>query len=435
MDLCQDKMKRVFSCCNVRKPVTGLVVTVLVLALLLVLKAINRVGCPQFWAEDGNIFFAELLRSGWRSLFVVYAGYLHMGTRLCAACAMAFDPINAPVVFFYAAFLVQLIVMIVIARCGVFRSFVLGFVAAATLAFQPFDGCAEVFFNLTDLHWVLSLLIPISLIGPECRFKSVSYWVRVVVHCLIAVTNPYAILFAPVHFVRAGFRRHCAAEVAYFLAATAFCGIQAVVLAFNLSSMASEVMTTVEVVRGYVAYLVRLGVGWVLPPSVFREVFAMLTFRQGASWVGLAGLMYWLVAMILMIYGIILVGVRRAFSCIWVFVLCGGAAVVAGLGRGPLVYCSDRFFYVPYVLLLMSLLKLIEVENVTHRARIVLGLVVGMCFISSVPCYVLSELDDLHWKQEYSAALKDRSHLIKLHPVLNPRWHLLLPEQIQDWAR
>lgn len=423
-------MKRILHIFDLRKPVVGLAVTVFVLALLLVLKAINRVGCPQFWAEDGTIFFAELLKSGWRSIFVVYAGYLHVGTRLCAASAMAFDPINAPVVFFYAAFLVQLVVMVVIARCGIFRSYALGLVAAATLVFQPFGGYAEVFLNLTNLHWVLSLLIPISLIGPECNFNSVSYWVRVAVHSVMAITNPYAIFFAPVHFVRAVFHRHRAAEIVYFLVATSFCGIQAVVLVFNLSSAASEAMTMIEVVRGYVACFVRLGVGWVLPPSVFQEVLAMLTFRHGVSWVGIGGLAYWSVAMILMIYGIILVGVRRAFSRIWVLVLCGGAVVIAGLGRGPTVYCADRYFYVPYVLLIVSLLKLMEMENVTHRARIVIGSVVGMYFLSSIPCYVLSELEDLHWKQEYSAALKDRSHRIKLHPDLNNiKWYLLLPTQ------
>ena len=39
---------------------------------------------PQFWAEDGTIFFLDAHSGGWRALLDPYSGYLHLIPRAVA---------------------------------------------------------------------------------------------------------------------------------------------------------------------------------------------------------------------------------------------------------------------------------------------------------------------------------------------------------------
>src|SRR5258705_12552214 len=75
--------------------------------LLLVLRRPDAVTNPQFWAEDGVIFFfGQIAHTGLGALVVPYAGYLHIVPRLVAAFAALFPGSSTPLIFNLFAFVI-----------------------------------------------------------------------------------------------------------------------------------------------------------------------------------------------------------------------------------------------------------------------------------------------------------------------------------------
>jgi hypothetical protein len=85
-------------------------------ALLLCLKSPDAILHPQFWAEDGFIFFATQLYKAWPMIFASYGGYLHPIPRIFAWCATCFRPENASLIYnsvaiFIDAFCISFVVL------------------------------------------------------------------------------------------------------------------------------------------------------------------------------------------------------------------------------------------------------------------------------------------------------------------------------------
>ena len=73
--------------------------TIVVLALIfLYLRLPSDFTKPQFWGEDGPIFYQQAAELGWRSLFLVYSGYFTVLQRLIGIIASSFSPSLAPAI-------------------------------------------------------------------------------------------------------------------------------------------------------------------------------------------------------------------------------------------------------------------------------------------------------------------------------------------------
>ena len=60
------------------------------IVVLLVLRRIDAVTNPQFWAEDGSVFFQQNFKLGcWRALHTHFRGFPYLGQRLVACAATA----------------------------------------------------------------------------------------------------------------------------------------------------------------------------------------------------------------------------------------------------------------------------------------------------------------------------------------------------------
>jgi hypothetical protein len=85
-------------------------VATLLLAVVLFLRKPDSLLNPQFWAEDGNLFFLEAYDHGlWWTLLRPTAGYLNTVPRLVAGLAVLLPLRVAPLVFNLAAFLIQML--------------------------------------------------------------------------------------------------------------------------------------------------------------------------------------------------------------------------------------------------------------------------------------------------------------------------------------
>lgn len=153
---------------------------------------------PQFWAEDGKIWFANARNLGaWPSLFLPQNGYLQTVSRLAAAWAVMLPMRFAPLVFNIVAIAVQILpVLLLNSARG--RALVPSLAARSLLSVlyiaQPYT--TEVHANLTNAQWHLAVSAALT-----CCFACWgNRWQKVLDIALVALSclsGPFCILLLP----------------------------------------------------------------------------------------------------------------------------------------------------------------------------------------------------------------------------------------------
>jgi hypothetical protein len=173
--------------------------SILLCSAILYVRRSDSFRNPQFFAEDGTIFFAQNLRLGLRAHLESYAGYFCEVPRLIASFAGFFPYRLAPAIYVYSALFVVLLLVIKLhsRRLGLpfAPAFALGFVLVPHLG-------GEVFLCVTNLQWILALLLLIVAAQPSPRTpgEAVPDWLTAV---LASMTGPFAVLLFPVFVLRA----------------------------------------------------------------------------------------------------------------------------------------------------------------------------------------------------------------------------------------
>jgi hypothetical protein len=167
------------------------------LGLLLIARRPDAVLRPQFWAEDG-MFYVDALVRGSGSLLLPYAGYLHLGPRGTALLAAGFDPLWAPGIFtaVAAAVLLGVLALVLSARMPVAGR------PWFALAVVLVPDAREVFFNLTNLQWVLALGLIVLLLLPDPQTPAARAGDGLLA-LFGGLSGPFSLLFAPLFAVRA----------------------------------------------------------------------------------------------------------------------------------------------------------------------------------------------------------------------------------------
>lgn len=123
--------------------------------LVLAAKAPDALRTPQFWAEDGVVFFVPQHASSVPLLFEPHAGYLHFLPRLTAWAASGFSAVHAPLIYNLAALLfgaAALASLRQLDRLG------LGFaLALAPVLLAPTNG--EVWGTITNVQWLMQFYL------------------------------------------------------------------------------------------------------------------------------------------------------------------------------------------------------------------------------------------------------------------------------------
>lgn len=124
---------------------------------------------PNFWAEDGNIFFAEWQMLGLSSLLHPYNGYLHLAPRVVAALAGAFPLELTILVYLVASQAFALWCALTIHLAMPDRS------PLQPLCLVPFlaIGATEVLSSPTNLQWILAVGLISVLMAPAPRSLAV----------------------------------------------------------------------------------------------------------------------------------------------------------------------------------------------------------------------------------------------------------------------
>lgn len=155
---------------------------------------------PQFFAEDGKIWFGEAYNGGWlAALFVPYAGYLQTLPRLAAGLALLVPFRFAPLLMNTLGAAIQVLPANVLlsARCARWASMRMRILMAAIYLALP--NAREVHITITNAQWhwaLLACFLLFSAVPARALYRGFD----VVVTLLCGLTGPFCFVLAPLGF-------------------------------------------------------------------------------------------------------------------------------------------------------------------------------------------------------------------------------------------
>lgn len=163
--------------------------------LAFALKSPDALSSPQFWAEDGAIFFQQQQGRFWPPGLTPYAGYLHTLPRLIAWLASFPTPQWAPLVYNVGAWVINAsAIAFVLYAIQDARLRVIAFLA---LFLAPTNG--EVFGSLTNVQWHVQFFL-VAICFLPIRAPSRGWAIAASAATLLAgLTGPFSVLLAAAH--------------------------------------------------------------------------------------------------------------------------------------------------------------------------------------------------------------------------------------------
>ena len=166
---------------------------------LIILRRPDALLNPQFWAEDGVLWYADPYNNGiLRSLLIPVAGYFQSLCRITGALAQFLPIAAAPLLFNAVAITLQALPVNVFLSSRYKERFP-ALWARSTLAFVylALPNSSEVHANLTNAKWHLALLaIVVVLARPAASLGWRVFDLIVIVLC--SVSGPFALFLVPV---------------------------------------------------------------------------------------------------------------------------------------------------------------------------------------------------------------------------------------------
>ena len=383
------------------------VVLLIAVAILFVRKTDSFMH-PQFWAEDGAVFFQDQVNQGASAIIKPYAGYLHLVPRLIALVADAFFLYStAPAVYNYLSLLVMLV--------AIFNIYSPRFIMdnkhllSLSIVLVPHFS-NEVFMNATNVNWILAILLLVVLLKetPDMRFGNVGWQVLfdAVAMVCCGFSGPFILFLTPFFvwrfFIRKSRYNLCLAAMAVLIAAT-----QAVFLSRENLLVARALQTSA-------------------PFDVFCRVAGQRLF--GNLFLG-STLPYDLNPYLLCGCGVLVVVsfVCHAMKCgkrrqIFVFLAFSAMIMLATvlkfkpfLGKLLSPENGSRYFYLSYVMFTWALILCLNKQG-KPESRMV-GFLLGAILLSSLTSGFHSQpFKDFNWDQSSHLIMKNQNVIIPINP-------------------
>src|SRR4051794_11129497 len=186
-------------------------------AIAVISRRPDAVFNPQFFAEDGNVWFADAYNDGWaRALAITHTGYFQTLPRLGAALALAVPLQHAPLVMNLVGLVLQVAPAVFLLSVRSEHWAPLRFRVLMALAYLALPNTSELNVSITEAQWHLALLACLVVLSraPESR---AGFAFDLTVLALCGLTGPFCIVLFPVAFLvwwKERTRWHLAATVA-----------------------------------------------------------------------------------------------------------------------------------------------------------------------------------------------------------------------------
>lgn len=161
---------------------------------LLFLKSPDALTYPQFWAEDGAVFFKQQLGEVFPQVFVPYAGYLHVGPRLIAWLASHFSYSISPLIFNVSALCID---AACITYAALWASRIFG-LYVVLISFFVIPTAGDIFGSITNIQWFLQFFLVLALLAPNwsCSNAKIANKLIYIPVLIAALSGPFSTLLA-----------------------------------------------------------------------------------------------------------------------------------------------------------------------------------------------------------------------------------------------
>lgn len=375
------------------------VIVLLGAAAALVTRRLDAFTNPQFWAEDGALFYAQAYDLGrLHALLTPYAGYYQTISRVVAALAVSFPLSWGPAITNGAGFLIQLLPVLFLLG-GRLDHLATSWPAKLLLIvlYVAVPYSSELFVDLTDAQWHLALLaMMIAVAAPPRTWGWGAFDVGVVL--LSGVSGPFAILLLPVLALRLVVRRE-----RWTVVLTLVTGVCALVQGTALLTSPARTLPAVGFHPHLIATWVggQIGAGTVLGEHGFRWATGLPLWYP--AWVSMAALVVCALGLWAAWRGpleIRLLLLWAAFLVVAVFAAKGlgspGGGWMESIGYG------DRYRILPSFVLLAVLVWLVGRARGWRKA-IPIVLVAATLLVAGPLDWIYPPFRDYHFQQQARA--------------------------------
>lgn len=363
---------------------------------------------PQFWADDGIIYFWQAWRwGGGRALLEPHAGYLHLIPRLLAWLAEALPVLWRPAIYHWGALGVTLGVGALICRsCRLDLRAETRLGLALALVLVPHGG--EVFLTLAALQWFLAPLL-LLLILQRPPVNRAQRWADAGLFAVAGLTGPMLLLLLPLfgfRFVLHGRPRR--AEIPVFLAVVGTAVVQGWTVGHSDRPLVPAPSHDPH------AWLKALG--FVAPGRLFF----------GDQLPELLGGAFWLLTPVLvagMFWSWRQAGPSRrwlAFACVTGAALFYAASIRIFADRPDVLQplgSGTRYFFLPYVFTAWALL--IVREQAAGPGRRVAEVLLGLGLLAAATHFTWPRQPNFHWPQAARSLARGERTIVR-HPGPSP---------------
>lgn len=373
----------------------------IVTVALIVSRRPETITSPQFWAEDGTMWYAEAYNHGPLAPFGwPKAGYLQTFSRLAAALSLLVDLAYAPLVFRLAAILIQAIVPLFLISSR-FEPVVPGRWVRVLLAFLVIavPNAFEVHANVTNTYWQLALLAFLILVASPARSRG---WRAFDVAFLVlaGLSGPQCLLLVPIAV--ACWLRERSAWSAVLL------GVLLVPVTLQTASLLTTGETRVQIPLGAspIRLLEILGcqifVGGAVGMDNYLQIFSARWRGHGWLPIVIGGAGTLLLARVFLRTPSFALRALLGFA-IFILAAALGSPMVAAAPRWKALTwpgVGTRYYFIPILAYIAALLWALAADR-SRLVRSLAAVALAILFLVGIPGdWRLPPLDDFHFQTE-----------------------------------
>lgn len=392
-------------------------VLVTLFIILFLLRIPDLVLKPQFWAEDGSVFFREANCLGAESFFTTYQGYYHLVPRLTAYIASHIDQLYAPAIYCGTALFLTAVVLYLVLS----PRLMLPYKPLLALLIVIIPNGAEVYGNITNTQWYLAIGLLIIFIFKPSDIKR-NLIIELLFVLVAGLTGPFILLIIPVMALLLWVNRAMPLArrriILLTVAACATASLQAyALLKFGVNGPERVSGTNLQ----FIDYLSAISViifGHVIVPYLvaINSVFNFERILASSS------LFYTSVVSIALVVALILSSLFRGKYLVekTVFAYFGTVILVSTLYKwrnalnGLFSFeGNDRYFFIPGIMLSWLLVLMIKDRIAKYAAVALLSLLI----VSSMFYYRRTPLNDYNWPYWINKAKVDVQTIIPINPA------------------
>lgn len=387
---------------------------------------------PQFFAEDGQRWFADAYHFGLRSLLIPdeAGGYLHTAPRLAALLSLLFPFRWAPLAMNLCAITIQ-ILPVNIFLSSRFSKIGLSLRLAASLLYLALPNSYEIDANATTIQWHLALLACLVLLAQPAANWNWRFFDAIVL-MLTSIESPMGVLLVPVAGAMWWVRRNKQAATLLVLllpGATA----QTAVLLLSRARRLAPLGASLERLNSIVARQVFLG------SLLGKKAVLHFLLRHSANVATVVETIATVVGILTLVYVL-----RRAPAELKIFVLFAFAVLAMGLTH-PMPGMSNqpawelmrfpgtgnRYYFLPSLAFLASLYWIVFGAG-SRKARWLAGAVLLLLPIGIIEDWRYPAFKDLHFREyaaRFEAAPSGTMMTIPINPVGAANWKMELTKR------